>query len=354
MTRKVSIYTAEECEKIATEAALRYVNDKTPGIYRHRQGKGFNYYDSKKNKITDNTTLKRIRALVIPPAYQEVWICEKANGHIQATGRDEQGRKQYIYHPLWNEVREQQKFETLIEFGRSLPLIRRQIRKQLKKTIKLNKEQVLCAIIYLLDTSCIRIGNSFYAQKNKSYGITTLRKKHLAINTKKAILDFPGKNNQIWHVVLKNKRLIKLLKKCEEIPGYELFKYYDEEGELNSINSQDVNGYLQSITQHPFTAKTFRTWIACRECFYRLLKKEISSKALKAVIKEVAELLGHTPSVCQKSYIDPEIITWWKKGHLGKWLNQQKIALSNKDKLLLTWLEQKRHEYCTDLQIGRN
>lgn len=337
----ISLYTADECEKIATSATLRYVNDSLPGITRRRYGKGFCYYDAKGEKIKNEHTLKRIKTLAIPPAYKEVWICAQANGHIQATGKDNQNRKQYIYHPLWHEARQQQKFNSLLLFGQCLPAIRRHINRQLKKTLQLNKEQVLCAIIYLLDKACIRIGNTVYAKKNKSYGITTLRKKHLSISRKRAILDFPGKNSQLWHVILEDKRLIKLLKKCEEIPGYELFKYYTEDGQLHIITSQDVNGYLQALTDNAFTAKNFRTWIACREFLSRVVKKDFSSSLLKMMIKEVAALLGHTPTICRKSYIDPDLIHWWEKGYLLTWTNRQKISMANKDKLLLAWLEQK-------------
>jgi DNA topoisomerase-1 len=342
LDKKVSLYTVQECERIAAAAALRYIKDDIPGFSRRKSGGGFIYYDWEGKKVTDKATLKRIKSLAIPPAYQNVWICSKANGHIQATGLDDKHRKQYIYHPLWHEVRQQQKFDSLIEFGRCLPYIRKHINKQLKKTLELNKEQVICAIIYLLDTACIRIGTSRYAKKNQSFGLTTLRKKHISITRNEAILDFPGKNAHLWHVILKNKRLIKLLKKCEEIPGYELFKYYTEDKKLNIITSQDVNGYLQSLTQHSFTAKDFRTWIACRESFYRLVKKNCSSKE-QIVIQEVAKLLGHTPTICRKNYIAPDIINWWKEGRLSTWIKKQNISLRNKDKLLLAWLESKEN-----------
>lgn len=339
---QISVYTTEECEKIATDAELRYVTKTTLGIHRQRQGRGFVYYDAHGKRVTEKNILARIRGLAIPPAYQDVWICAKANGHIQATGLDEKKRKQYIYHPLWNKRRQEQKFDSLIEFGKSLPQIRRHVQYQLNKTLILNKKQILCAILYLLDTAYVRIGNSLYARRNKSFGITTLRKKHLALNANQAILDFPGKNSQLWHIILKDKRLIKLLKKCEEIPGYELFKYYTEGGEISIISSQDVNAYLQSLTRHAFTAKTFRTWNACKEILYRLIKKNYSAKDLKATIEEVAMLLGHTAAICKKSYIDPEIIYWWESGRLKAWADKEKISIKNKDKLLLLWLEHRK------------
>lgn len=338
----ISLYTTEECEKIAVNAALRYVNDATPGIVRRKHGKGFAYYDSTGKLIKDKVILKRIKALAIPPAYENVWICAYSNGHIQVTGMDDKHRKQYIYHPLWHQARQQQKFESLLEFGECLPGIRKHIQQQLKKSLTLSKEQVLCAIIYLLDTACIRIGTPQYAKQNHSYGVTTLRKKHLSITNNQAVLDFPGKNSQIWHVILKDRRLIKLLKKCEEIPGYELFKYYNNEGALSVITSQDVNGYLQSLTQCAFTAKNFRTWIACRELFYRLAQQDASPAILKKMIHEVALLLGHTPTICRKNYIDPDIINWWEDQRLSTWIKNQKLSSAHKDKLLLAWLKHKQ------------
>lgn len=339
----ISLYSLEECEKIATESSLRYVQDSLPGILRKKCGKGFAYFYPDGTQVRNENELKRIKQLVIPPAYKEVWICPFANGHIQATGRDSRNRKQYRYHPLWQEARQRQKFDMMIHFGESISLIRHHINEILSQPPSLSKNQIICAILYLLDTCCIRIGNTIYAQENKTYGLTTLRKKHLIIQKNQATLDFYGKNSKVWHINLRDKKIIRILKKCEEIPGYELFKYQDENG-IKIITSQDINFYLKCLTNYPFTAKDFRTWIASREFFCRLL--EFSNTKLRAdvfipVLKEVAKLLGHTPNVCQKNYIHPEIINWYKEGKLDKWKNkhQKKINSMSRDELLLYWLK---------------
>jgi DNA topoisomerase-1 len=339
---ETSLYSSEECEKIAKEASLRYIQGSIPGILRKKSGRGFSYYYPDGIKITDKDELHRVRALAIPPAYKEVWICPFANGHIQATGRDDRNRKQYHYHPLWQEARQKQKFDTMLQFGEALFLIREHVNKTLNSTPFLNKNKVICAILYLLDTSCIRIGNTHYALENKTYGITTLRKKHLSIKHNQAILDFAGKNSKTWHINLRNKKIVNILKRCEDIPGYELFKYYDENKMLNVVTSQDINYYLKGLTDHPFTAKDFRTWIASREFFCRLLEfPNIEKLSFTSALKEVADLLGHTPKICQKSYIHPQIIFCWKEGKLEKWKqkHRKKIESLSHDELLLFWLK---------------
>lgn len=341
---EISLYSTEECERFAKMASLRYVQDSIPGVLRKKQGKGFAYYYPDDTKITDKMELTRLRTLAIPPNYQNVWICPFANGHIQATGRDNRNRKQYIYHPLWQEARKKQKFDSMLLFGKAIVLIREHINEILNQPLSLNKNQMICAILYLLDTSCIRIGNAIYAKENKTYGLTTLRKKHLSINHNQAILSFEGKNSKVWKINLKNKKIIKILKRYEEIPGYELFKYQDENKIINVITSQDINYYLKSLTNHPLTAKDFRTWIASREFFCRLLELaniESPSITFKSALKEVATLLGHTATICQKSYIHPEIIQWWKEGKFKEWKNKhlKKISLLNEDEQLLYWLK---------------
>lgn len=340
---ELSFYSAEENEKVAREASLRYVKDNSPGISRKRCGKGFAYYQDGQI-IKDRALINRIRALAIPPAYHDVWICPHSNGHIQATGRDKNNKKQYRYHPLWQQIREHHKFNSMIDFGHALKAIRAHVEEEISKPIKLSKSQVICAILYLLDNSSIRIGNPVYATQNQSYGLTTLRKKHLSMQRNQALLHFKGKSKQLWQVVLKDRKIIRVLKKCEEIPGYELFKYRDEQG-LNVITSQEVNNYLQNLTNHPFTAKNFRTWTACRETLQRLIVitfvEEESSSALKQVIREVASLLGHSVSICQKNYIYPEIISAWQEKRLSAWAEEhkKKILTLNEDELLLFWLE---------------
>ncbi|MDI1351177.1 MAG: DNA topoisomerase IB, partial [bacterium] len=222
--------------------------------------------------------------------------------------------------------------------------IRQHIQDELDKPLKMSKNQIICAVIYLLDNYFIRVGNAIYEKQNKSYGLTTLRKKHLSLSSTKAILNFSGKNSKPWHVVLKDKKIIKLLKKCESLPGYRLFKYIDEDNNTYEITSQDINLYLHKLTQHPFTAKDFRTWGACRETFYRLsqihyIDEHSSQEPLKNIIAEVAKLLGHTPAICQKCYIFPEIIIKWKETQIKTWIKKRTRLMSDKDKLLLRWLE---------------
>jgi DNA topoisomerase I len=342
----ISFYTPKVCAKIARKASLRYVHDKLPGICRKKQGQKFVYYFPNGQRVQNTKVLTRIQSLAIPPGYKNVWICPYANGHIQATGRDEKNRKQYIYHQFWRQVRQEKKFTCMEQFGSSLPLIRAHVDEELKKPIQITKSQIICAIIYLLDTCYVRIGTPIYAKQNQSYGLTTLRKKHLVIKKKQAVLNFFGKSSQIWSVVLKDPRIIRILKKCESIPGYELFKYGGDNRRFNIITSQEVNGYLKSLTNYPFTAKDFRTWAACRETLWRLVsdsEKTTCAYSIKDAVKEVAQLLGHTPTICLKNYIHPEILQTWENNQLEKWRtkHQNKIRTMTQDELLLFWLQSK-------------
>lgn len=343
-----SLYSAEMCEKVAGDAALRYVKDSISGIRRQKKGRGFAYYSSDGQKITDKKLLSRIQKLGIPPAYRNVWICPYTNGHIQATGRDERNRKQYIYHPLWQEVRQQQKFGMMLSFGKALPQIRQHVQNELAKPLTLERSQLICALIYMLDHAGVRIGSPIYAKENQSYGLTTVRKKHLIITEKEARLEFIGKHAQQWQVILKNRKIINILKKCEEIPGYELFKYRDEHRQFKVITSQEVNHYLQEITGYPFTAKDFRTWAACRETLallkeYIVEQTTITQKVLKEIIKQVAQILRHTPSICKKCYIHPDLIEWSINNKMISWLKMQAEDFDklDDDALLLLWLEGK-------------
>lgn len=331
-------------QEFAQIISLHYISDSSSGISRKLYGNKFVYYNSDGTRVVDENVLSRINSLAIPPAYNEVWISPLSNGHIQATGRDSKNRKQYRYHPLWRQIRQENKFMSMISFGKKLPLIREHIDQELKKPLNMNKNQIICAIIYLLDNHFIRIGNAIYEQQNKSYGLTTLRKKHLSLCPSKAILEFVGKNSKPWHVVLKDKKIIKILKKCEAIPGYRLFKYLDEDNNHCEITSQDINNYLQNLTDLSFTAKDFRTWGACRETLYRLTQthyndQETSNETLNTIISEVAAILGHTPAICQKCYIYPDIIKKWKESKINVWIKRRTRLSQDKDKLLLRWLE---------------
>lgn len=325
-------------------AALVYVKN-TYGIQRKKQGKGFVYYTSQGKKVTDPKILERIQLLAIPPAYTHVWICSNEKGHIQAIGRDNKNRKQYIYHPLWIKMRQENKFKSLLDFGRILPALRKKINEEINKPPSLNKEQIICAVLFLMDNYCVRIGNDIYAKENKTYGVTTLRKKHVRYKKNSVTFNFLGKNKQPWAFEVKDGNIVQILKQCGDIPGYEIFKYYKEQNKIAVITAHDVNEYLHSVTQHHFTAKDFRTWIATREFFVRIITllkvKKLRMKQIKNSLLEVATLLGHTPAICKASYIHPQILEWLKNGKLVRWLskNRKNMHTKNSEDLLLYWLE---------------
>src|SRR5215213_1657605 len=243
----------------AQAAGLRYVSDTTPGIRRHRKGKDFIYKDPDGNVITDAKELHRIRSLAVPPAYTDVWICPHANGHIQATGRDARGRKQYRYHPKWREKRDETKFGRVLAFSEALPRIRAQVERDLSKP-GLPREKVLATVVRLLDWTGIRIGNDEYARSNRSFGLTTLQDRHVEISGSNIKFEFRGKSGKNHSVSLSDRRLAKIVQRCQDIPGEDLFQYVDEEGVRQTISSGDVNDYLREISGADFTAKDFRTW----------------------------------------------------------------------------------------------
>ncbi len=243
----------------AETAGLSYVSDEQPGIRRKRAGKGFSYVASTGRKVDDEPTLARIRALAIPPAYTEVWICQKANGHIQATGRDAKGRKQYRYHALFREVRDSTKYEHTLAFAQALPAIRKAVDAHMGLR-GLPREKVLATVVHLLENTLIRVGNSDYAKQNKSYGLTTLRDPHVAVTGAELRFAFKGKSGKEWRLKVKDRRVARIVKACQDLPGQDLFQYLDEDGERQSISSSDVNAYLREISGEDFTAKDFRTW----------------------------------------------------------------------------------------------
>jgi DNA topoisomerase-1 len=342
---KRSLYTHQECARIANHASLTYVTDFSQGITRKRRGKGFTYYNEEGIKITDLNILRRIQSLAIPPAYHDVWISPCENSHILASGRDKRQRKQYRYHPLWEKIRGRHKFSQMLQFGKMLPLIREQVEFELNQPVTLRKSQLIAVILYLLDKSSIRIGNSIYAKENKTYGVTTLRKKHVNLQAHRVALTFEGKNAKLWRVNLMDKRIIKILKRCVQLSGYELFKYL-EGGQQRLLMAKDVTAYLREVTQYPFSAKDFRTWSACRETLVRIIQLIISGEeptphVIKETISTVANRLGHTVKICQKSYIHPLMLEYWQNGQLGKWVKNEKntIIKMQDDELLLYWLE---------------
>jgi DNA topoisomerase I len=305
----------------AESAGLTYVSDEQRGITRERTNGGFSYFKANGEPVRDEATLERIRKLAIPPAWTGVWICPKANGHIQATGRDARGRKQYKYHPQFREVRESTKYEHMMEFARALPAIRAKLAEHMALR-GLPREKVLATVVHLLETTLIRVGNDDYAKTNKSYGLTTLRNPHVKVQGSELRFQFKGKSGKTWRLQLKDRRLARIVKACQELPGQELFQYLDENGDLKDVTSADVNGYLREITGRDITAKDFRTWagtvlaaLALQE-FEAFDSQAGAKKNLRAAIERVASRLGNTPTICRKCYIHPEVLSAYTEGAL--------------------------------------
>ncbi|HZH09132.1 MAG TPA: DNA topoisomerase IB [Microvirga sp.] len=305
----------------AETAGLSYVSDEEPGIRRKKSGKGFTYLRPDGKKVEDEATLKRIRSLAIPPAYTDVWICPKANGHIQATGRDVKGRKQYRYHPAFREVRESTKYERMLEFAKGLPDIRKTIDEHMSLR-GLPREKVLATVVHLLENTLIRVGNEDYAKQNKSYGLTTLRDPHVKVDGAELRFQFKGKSGKTWKLQVKDRRVAKIVKACQDLPGQDLFQYLDENGERQSITSSDVNAYLKEITGRDITAKDFRTWagtvlaaMALAE-FEQFDSEAKAKKNIRAAIEQVSARLGNTPTICRKCYVHPEVFSCYLEGGL--------------------------------------
>jgi DNA topoisomerase-1 len=305
----------------AETAGLRYVSDEEPGIRRKKSGKGFTYTKPDGAKVADKPTLDRIRSLAIPPAYTDVWICAKANGHIQATGRDAKGRKQYRYHPAFREVRESTKYEHMLEFAQGLPAIRKAIDEHMSLR-GLPREKVLATVVHLLENTLIRVGNADYVKQNKSYGLTTLRDPHVKVEGGELRFQFKGKSGKTWKLQVKDRRIARIVKACQDLPGQDLFQYLDENGEQQSISSADVNAYLKEITGRDITAKDFRTWagtvlaaLALKE-FEEFDSEAKAKKNIRAAIEKVSGRLGNTPSICRKCYVHPEVFSSYLEGEL--------------------------------------
>jgi DNA topoisomerase-1 len=305
----------------AETAGLLYVSDEEPGIRRKKAGKGFTYLKPDGGRVEDKATLDRIRSLAIPPAYTDVWICPKANGHIQATGRDAKGRKQYRYHPAFREVRESTKYDHMIEFAKGLPAIRKTIDEHMSLP-GLPREKVLATVVHLLDNTLIRVGNSDYARQNKSYGLTTLRDPHVKVDGAELKFQFKGKSGKTWRLSVKDRRIAKIVKACQDLPGQDLFQYLDENGEQQSVTSADVNAYLREITGRDITAKDFRTWagtvlaaMALSE-FEEFDSEAKAKKNIRAAIEKVSSRLGNTPTICRKCYVHPEVFSCYLEGAL--------------------------------------
>ncbi len=332
---------ALDAEAAAKAAHLHYISDTRPGITRHAGADGFIYRQPDGAEITDERTLDRIRKLAIPPAYKDVWICRDPNGHLQASGRDARGRKQYRYHARWREVRDEAKYARMLIFGRSLPQIRARVEHDLRQH-GLSREKVLAAIVRLLERTLMRIGNEEYAKSNKSFGLTTLRNRHLKVRGAGVTFDFRAKHGIEWHVELQDRRLSKILKNLQDLPGQELFQYVDDEKQRHSINSDDVNDYLRDITGEEITAKDFRTWAATNLAAVALRELESFDTAAKAkknvrrAVESVAKMLGNTPSICRKCYIHPAVFDGYLDGSLLEGIKARADAVLNHETAGLT------------------
>jgi DNA topoisomerase-1 len=342
-----------EPDKAAKAAALQYVSDETPGIRRKKSGTGITYVGPAGKSIRDEETLRRIKALAIPPAWTEVWICPDSDGHLQATGFDARGRKQYRYHPRFREVREQTKYNKMLAFGQALPKIRKRVEQDLKKS-GLAREKVLAAAVKLLETTLIRVGNDEYAKSNNSFGLTTLRDKHAEIKGSRIRFEFKGKSGIDHEIDLSDPRLAKIVKQCQDLPGQELFQYLDDAGQVRDITSTDVNQYIREIAGEEFTAKDFRTWagtvlaaMALREIEAFTSQAQAKKNIVKAV-EEVAKRLGNTKAVCRKCYIHPSVIDAYLDGTLVEVLTRKaelKLtrdlkSLKPEEAMVLTLLQQ--------------
>ncbi len=320
---------AAEAAQMAAEAGLIYVSDAEPGIRRLRAGKGFRYLTPGNRRLAAAKELRRIAKLAIPPAYRDVWISVQARGHLQATGRDARGRKQYRYHPDWRQVRDSAKFDRMVAFGEALSKLRRKLRRDLALP-DLPREKVLAVVVSILDATRVRIGNSEYARDNNSFGLTTLRNRHVSfIHDGRAILNFRGKGGVQHEVIIGDKRIAQIVRRCQEMPGQHLFKYVSDDGQRCPIDSGQVNDYLREAMGDDFTAKDFRTWGATLHAIILLARTPLperpSERALRGniaeVVKQVAATLRNTPAVCRKSYINPAVFDSWRSGLIHRVFN---------------------------------
>jgi DNA topoisomerase-1 len=324
----------------ARAAGLRYADPSEPGIERVRRGRGFSYRDSAGRRVTDPATLARIRALAIPPAWRDVWICASARGHIQAMGRDARGRRQYRYHADWTKARDETKFERSIAFARALPRLRRRVAQDLRRP-GIPREKVLAAVVRLLDRTLLRVGNERYARENSSFGLTTLRNRHARPDGRGGVrLSFRGKGGKQLEVGLNDRRLVRVIRACQDLPGQRLFAYRDGDGNERPIESHDVNEYIRAVTGDDFTAKDFRTWAGTVLAAQELRR----SDDVPAVVRAVAEQLGNTPAVCRRSYINPVVLAppgTRTNAHVAPVLTRQ-AGLSSDERHVLALLHRAR------------
>ena len=316
-----TVETIVDPRDAAESAGLRYVSDARPGIRRKKVGTGFSYARADGSKLIEKDVLKRIKTLAIPPAWTEVWICPFTDGHIQATGRDAKGRKQYRYHPRFREVRESTKYEHVVAFADALPAIREKVQEHMALR-GLPREKVLATVVHLLETTLIRVGNDDYAKQNNSYGLTTLKNRHVSVNGNEVRFRFTGKSGKQWSLRVRDRRIAKIIKACQDLPGQELLQYVDEAGSCQDVTSGDVNDYLKEITGKDITAKDFRTWAGTVLAAMALNELESFDSAaqakrhLRTAIEKVAGKLGNTPTICRKCYVHPEVLNSYMDGKL--------------------------------------
>jgi DNA topoisomerase-1 len=324
--REIEIVTDPEAS--AEEAGLRYVSDESPGYTRQRRGRKFIYFDTEGKEIREEGRILRLNRLAIPPAYTDIWICPSPNGHLQATGRDARRRKQYRYHERWREVRDENKYDRMVVFAQALPKIRRRITRDLKRR-GLPREKVLATVVQLLEKTFIRVGNEEYVKENRSFGLTTLRNRHVEVKGAKLRFRFRGKSGREHDIDTEDWHVARIIKKLQELPGQEVFQYLDEKGERRQVTSEDVNQYLGEISGEDFTAKDFRTWagtvmaamaLQAQEAFEN---KSQAKKNVKAAISAVAKMLGNTPAVCRKCYVHPAVLETYLDGNLIEGLKER-------------------------------
>lgn len=342
----------------ASEAGLRWVSDGSPGIRRHRSGDAFAYTAPGGARIEDDATLQRIRRLAVPPAWTDVWICPHANGHLQATGRDARGRKQYRYHERWRAVRDANKYQRLIDFARALPRVRRRVRRDLARR-GLPRAKVLATVVQLLELTLIRVGNEEYARDNRSFGLTTLRDRHVHVRGAEVRFVFRGKSGREREVSLRDRRIAAVVRRCDELPGRQLFQYVDGSGERHAVDSSDVNDYIRDAAGGEFTAKDFRTWagtVLAARALQEMERVDAEAQAKRnvvAAIEAVAARLGNTRAVCRRCYVHPAIVDAYLdgsmldvlRGRAEREMRSSLRTLSPEEAAVLALLQQRlRHE----------
>lgn len=347
-------------QEAAEAAGLRYVSDEAPGIRRIGRGKRFSYAMPDGEPVRDPATLERIRKLAIPPAYEDVWICPTPNGHLQASGRDAKGRKQYRYHEQFRAVRDSTKYEHIVAFAEVLPKVRATVAEHMARR-GLPREKVLATIIHLLETTMIRVGNSRYAQDNKSYGLSTLRTRHVAVDGSELRFRFKGKSGKQWRLSIRNRRVARIIKAMQELPGQHLFQYLDEEGVQHEVTSGDVNRYLREVSGADITAKDFRTWtgtVLAAVGFTEIGPAETATAAnrnVRTVVQAVASILGNTPTICRKCYVHPAIIDSYLAGTMklrvkaGAGADAGAGQLTPEEQAVLRFLKRRIAKKATDL-----